>query len=76
MGCEQALGEVLGQVRLDAQLAGEDAVALGVRVAHAVPVLGGDLAVGALHRPDDLADEFLLVGKRPLQVHPVANVGV
>ncbi|MFD5540628.1 hypothetical protein ACFWIJ_23125 [Streptomyces sp. NPDC127079] len=50
-----------GQVGLDAQLAGEDAVALGVGVAQAVAVFVGDPLVGPGHGRDDLADEFVLV---------------
>ncbi|WP_060177873.1 hypothetical protein [Streptomyces sp. IMTB 1903] len=68
---EGALSEVGGKAGLDAQFAGEDAVALAVGVAQAVPVFVGDLLVGLAHGLDDLADQFLLVLKRLFQVGPV-----
>jgi len=63
-----------GQAGLDAQLAGEDAVALGVGVAQAVPVFVGDLLVGLAHGRDDLADEFVLVREGLFEVGAVADV--
>jgi hypothetical protein len=73
-GCEHALSEVLGQVLLHAQFTGEHTVALGVCIAQPVSMLGSDLLIGVQHRLDDLASEFLLVGKRLFEVGPITDV--
>ena len=74
-GGEEALAQVRGQVGVDAELAAQEAVGLGVGAADGMAeALAGEL-VGFAHGSDDGVDGLLLVGVDVLDAGGVADVG-